>query len=127
MNAATRMRPGGAPRATARAPVRGRACMATLAALGMAALLAACAGLAPAPGNVVDSARVAAIVPGATSKAALLAALGPTQVQTFDSGFEVWNYRSVDAGQRVEVVILVGPDGVVRKLRQRKLAPDEPG
>jgi hypothetical protein len=97
-------------------------------ALAAATLLAACAGLAPPPGSVVDGARIdAAIVPGTTTKAALLAALGPTQVQAFDSGYEVWNYRSMDAGQRVEVVVLVGPDGIVRKLRRRKLGADEAG
>lgn len=102
--------------------------LATLAAaLALVGLLSACAGPAPAPGSVVDGARIdALVVPGVTDRAALLAALGPTQALSFDSGYAVWRYRTARAGVRSEVVILLGPDGVVRKLRRRDLAADEP-
>ena len=96
-------------------------------ALLLAGLLAGCASTAPAPGSVVDASRIGAlVVPGVTTRAALLAALGPTQALDFDNGYAVWRYRTAQGGQRSEVVILLGPDGVVRKLRQRDLDPSEP-
>lgn len=98
-----------------------------LATVLLAALLAACAGPAPAPGSVVDGERIdAVVVPGVSTQAALLAALGPTQALSFDNGYAVWRYRTAQGGRRSEVVILLGPDGVVRKLRRRELAPGEP-
>ena len=93
----------------------------------LAGLLAACASTSPAPGSVVEASRIGAlVVPGVTTRAALLAALGPTQALAFDNGYAVWRYRTAQAGRRSEVVILLGPDGVVRKLRQRELDPSEP-
>jgi hypothetical protein len=82
--------------------------------------LASCA-TAPAPvGTAVPAARLdAAVVPGQTTRAQMLAALGPTKFVHFDSGYEVWLYQSpADGGQFAEFVVLVDPVGVVRKARR---------
>jgi hypothetical protein len=64
------------------------------------------------------------VVPGRTTKAGLLATFGATKAVVFDSGYEAWLYQSpAPAGQFSEFVILLGPDGVVRKARQRAPAP----
>ena len=84
-------------------------------------LLAGCA-TAPAPiGTAVPEAKLdAAIVPGQTTRAQMVAALGPTKFVHFDSGYEVWLYQSPAAGGRfAEFVVLVDPAGVVRKTRRR--------
>ena len=63
-----------------------------------------------------------AVVVNKTSKADVLAALGPATVINFDSGFEVWVYRTKSrepAEAKAEFVILFAPDGVVRKTRLR--------
>ena len=63
-----------------------------------------------------------AVTVGKTSKADVLAALGPATVINFDSGFEVWVYRAKSrepAEAKAEFVILFAPDGVVRKTRLR--------
>lgn len=93
----------------------------------IAALLAACASAPPPPpGTQADAARVAAhVVPGQSTRASVLAALGPTTALRFDNGFEVWRYQVPQGANRfAEFVILFGPDGVVRKTRAR--APDPP-
>jgi hypothetical protein len=85
------------------------------------ALLAGCA-TAPAPvGTSVPAARLdAAIVPGQTTRAQMLAALGSTKFVHFDSGYEVWLYQSpATGGQFAEFVVLVDPAGVVQKTRRR--------
>lgn len=74
---------------------------------------------ASAPPPAVAQARVHA----GDTKAQVLAALGPANVLAFDSGYEVWVYRWL-AGDRsarsaTELVLLVGPDGTVRKSRVR--------
>ena len=59
---------------------------------------------------------------GKTSKADVMAALGPATVINFDSGFEVWVYRAKSrepAETKAEFVILFAPDGIVRKTRLR--------
>ena len=59
---------------------------------------------------------------GKSSKADVLAALGPATVIHFDSGYEVWVYRTKSrepAEAKAEFVILFSPDGVVRKTRLR--------
>lgn len=87
-----------------------------------AALLAGCAtGSAPPPGAQAAAERLAtAVVPGRTAKADLLAAFGPTKSVVFDSGYEVWVYQSPAGGGRfAEFVILIDPQGVVAKTRQR--------
>ena len=63
-----------------------------------------------------------ALVTGKTTKAEALAALGPAAVVAFDSGFEVWAYRSRQGRNRdanAELVVLFTPAGVVQKSRIR--------
>jgi hypothetical protein len=86
-----------------------------------AALLAGCAST-PAPlGNTVPEATLtAAVIPGQTTRAQMLAALGPTKFVHFDSGYETWLYQAPAGGGRyTEFVVLVDPSGVVRKMRRR--------
>ena len=65
------------------------------------------------------------IVPGQSSRADVSAALGPAQVGAFDSGFEVWAYRSYQSASPgakssdTELVLLFSPDGILRKTRVR--------
>lgn len=97
--------------------------MTRLAALAL--LLAGCAS-APAPvGTQAPAERLQSVLPGRTTKAELLANLGATRTVVFDSGYEAWLYQSpAGAGRFAEFVILLGPDGVVRKTRRR--APAAP-
>ena len=90
--------------------------------------LAGCAGFnAPAappfrnPALTLPSAE-ALVVPGQSTRSDVADALGPATVVTFDSGFEVWAYRTHppgDASATNELVILFGPTGTVRKTRLR--------
>jgi outer membrane protein assembly factor BamE (lipoprotein component of BamABCDE complex) len=93
--------------------------------LASLALLAGCASAPPAPGTTVSAERVAQVVPGLTTKSQLLATLGKTTAVVFDSGFEAWLY-TIPAGrdQYAEFVVLLDPQGVVSKTRQR--APAAP-
>ncbi|NML62745.1 hypothetical protein HHL21_16990 [Massilia sp. RP-1-19] len=86
-----------------------------------AVLLGACASAPPPPGTVVAPARFSqAVIAGVTTRAELLAALGNTKAIVFDSGYEAWLYLSPAGADRyTEFVVLVGPDGVVRKTRRR--------
>ncbi|MBZ2205743.1 hypothetical protein [Massilia soli] len=86
-----------------------------------ALLLAGCASAPPPPGTLVDPASIAqAVVPGVTTKAQLAAAMGSTTTIVFDSGYETWLYLSpAGSGRYTEFVVLVGPDGIVRKTRRR--------
>ncbi|MDB5790135.1 MAG: hypothetical protein JWQ80_159 [Massilia sp.] len=95
--------------------------MKTPALLLSALLLAGCATGSAPPGTQVPGERLAAtIVPGRTTKAELLAAFGTTKSVVFDSGFEVWVYQSPAGGGRfAEYVILIDPQGVVSRTRQR--------
>jgi hypothetical protein len=91
-----------------------------------ASLLAGCAST-PAPlGATVPEANItAALVPGQTTRAQMLAALGPTKFVHFDSGYETWLYQApAGSGRFTEFVVLVDPAGVVRKMRRR--APSLP-
>jgi hypothetical protein len=96
--------------------------------IGRAALLGALAlagcATAPAapPGAVVPAARIAqAVEPGVTTRAMLLARLGPTTSIRFSSGVEVWRYLTPGAaGVYGEYVIVLDPQGVVARAR---LAP----
>jgi len=58
-----------------------------------------------------------------STKAEVVAALGPGNGVAFESGWEVWVYRWLGADRSArsatELVILFGPDGVVRKTRLR--------
>jgi hypothetical protein len=98
--------------------------MKLLATAGLA-LLAGCAGTPPPPGTLAPEQRlVQTVIPGRTTKAELLAAFGPTRNLRFDSGYEVWLYQSPASGGRFsEFVILIDPQGVVSKRRQRAAAP----
>ena len=91
------------------------------AVLAAMAALSACAATAPPPATQVSAARFGqAVVPGHTSKAELLAALGPTRRVAFDSGHEVWLYvEPAGSGRYLEFVVLIGPDGMVKKTRRR--------
>ena len=62
------------------------------------------------------------VVVGKTSKADVLATLGPATMISFDSGYEVWVYRAKSRGaaeNTAEFVVLFTPDGVVKKSRLR--------
>ena len=91
-----------------------------------AALRAGCATGSAPPGTQVAAERLAAtVVPGRTTKAELLAAFGPTKSVVFDSRFEVWVYQTPAGGGRfAEYVVLIDPQGLVTKTRQR--APGAP-
>jgi hypothetical protein len=83
--------------------------------------LIGCAGTPQPPGTQVAAERLAhAVVPGHTTKSELLAAFGPTKNVVFDSGYEAWVYQSPAGGGRyAEFVVLIDPQGIVRKTRQR--------
>ena len=87
----------------------------------LALAMAGCATAPPPPGALVSPERFAqAVVPGVTTKAQLVATLGSTRAVVFDSGYEAWLYQSpAGAGRYTELVVLVGPDGIVRKTRRR--------
>lgn len=72
------------------------------------------------PGTVVPQARLEqTIQPGVTTKAALLAQLGPTTSIRFDSGYEVWRYLTPGpAGNYGEFVLVIDPRGVVARTRR---------
>lgn len=87
-----------------------------------ALLLAGCAAAPPPGATLAPEARLAAsTIPGQATRASVLAALGATRVQSFDSGYQVWMYHMARPGGRyAEFVILFGPDGVVRRTLQRE-------
>ena len=61
-----------------------------------------------------------AVVVGQSTKAEVASVLGAATVVTFDSGFEVWVYRtsaSSEAAAKAEFVILFAPSGVAKKTR----------
>ena len=108
-----------------------------LAGAALAGLIAACLGgcAAPvagplviekpessalAPGISAQAARDAVVI-GKSTRAEVAAALGPATIVRFDSGYEVWVYRTSPTGQAAaaasEFAILFAPDGVARKTR----------
>jgi len=112
--------------------------LAALLCASFAAAISGCAGPSgPPPGAAPAKAAVIApqaaqalVLPGQSTKADVEAALGRADVVRFDSGWDVWAYRW--RGQQrttrgdTELVILFGPDGVVRKTRIRPpYPPDE--
>lgn len=63
-----------------------------------------------------------AIAIGKSTKADVIAALGPAPALRFDSGFEVWVYRAKApeaSGAEAELVILFAPSGIAKKMRIR--------
>lgn len=57
------------------------------------------------------------------SAAQLRARLGPAQITSFDTGYQVWRYTyppARDGQPPAEFTILLGPDGIVRKARLRE-------
>jgi hypothetical protein len=103
------------------------------------AAMAGCAGpSAPPPGAAPAKAAVIApqaaqalVVAGKSKKADVEAALGRADTVRFDSGWDVWTYRWRGKQRTTrgdaELVILFGPDGLVRKTRIRPpYLPDEP-
>ena len=94
-------------------------------ALALAVLAGCATGTIPAGAQVPAERLAAAVVPGRTTKAELLATFGKTKAVVFDSGFEAWVYQSpAGAGRFSEFVILLDPAGVVAKTRRR--APSAP-
>ena len=62
------------------------------------------------------------VAPGRTSRQELLDRLGPAETVRFDTGYEVWVYRARgarDPRSVPELVVLIDPAGVVRKVRER--------
>jgi hypothetical protein len=96
-----------------------------LTAGALALLLSACATTPAPPGAQADAGRLAqAVVPGVSTRASVLAALGPTRSMQFDSGYQSWLYQiPLGGGAFAEYVILFGPDGIVRKTRRRDPSP----
>ena len=90
-----------------------------------AAILAGCATTAaPPPGTMAPEAKVAGIQPGVTSKAELLAQLGPTTSIRFDNGVEVWRYMLPAASAQAplgEYVVVLDARGIVAKTRRSPL------
>ena len=73
------------------------------------------------PGMSMHAAMQAVAI-GTSSKDDVMAALGPGTVVRFDSGYEVWVYRTAPSGSnaaKAELVILFDPSGTVKKTRIR--------
>ncbi|MBC7453355.1 MAG: hypothetical protein H7335_06560 [Massilia sp.] len=102
---------------------------AVIAPAALAMLLSACASAPPPPGaQASDQRPAAAAIPGQSTRASVLAALGKTHKVAFDSGYQTWLYQAPRTGGRfAEFVILFDPQGVVRMTRVREpLATDIP-
>lgn len=69
------------------------------------------------------------VVPGRSTRADVLAALGKARVIHFESGYEVWVYRgrAADAALpgKTEFIVLFAADGIARKTRLRLPAKDD--
>ncbi|WP_229503688.1 hypothetical protein [Massilia putida] len=103
-------------------------CRTLLIAMLAAGLLSGCATRAPEPGTSVAETRFdQLVVPGRTTRAELLAAFGPTKTVVFDSGMEAWLYTAPAPGEgNTELVLLLGRDGIVKKMRKRPPYPTDP-
>ena len=114
-----------------RLPRKSLVCLSLIFASGL--WLAGCAGLAESvtsgSTDVVFSNKsmsiqeaAAAVVIGKSTKADVLAALGPATIIRFDSGHEVWVYRGKPLrapATGAEFVVLFAPSGTVQKTRIR--------
>lgn len=92
-----------------------------LSALLIALVFSGCAS-PPAPtGTLVPQQKLAqSVMPGRTTKADLLRMFGKTHTVVFDSGYEAWLYQSPAGGEHFsEFVILLDPQGIVKKTRGR--------
>ena len=105
-------------------------------AAALAMTLAGCATTASAPpGTVVADAKIAQVQPGVTTRAQLLAQLGPTTSIRFDSGVEVWRYLLPPSSPSAagapaaygEYVVVLDPRGVVAKVRSSPVVYQIPG
>ncbi|MEO7493631.1 MAG: hypothetical protein ABIT83_14460 [Massilia sp.] len=92
-----------------------------LAAAGL--LSSGCATREPAPAAVVSEARLQqTVLPGQTTRAQLLAALGDGPAIRFDSGAEVRLFHVPESvGAYREFVVLLDPNGIVAKTRKGAL------
>jgi hypothetical protein len=101
----------------------------------LGAAVGGCAGPS-APQQGAELSKTAAMSPqaaqalvaaGKSTKADVEAALGKAATVPFDSGWDVWAYRWRGKQRTTrgdaELVILFGPDGVVRKTRIRPAYP----
>ncbi|WP_426192035.1 hypothetical protein [Massilia sp. DWR3-1-1] len=102
-----------------------------LLAVVVALALAGCAtSAAVPPGTVVTDSKTAQVQPGITTRAELLARLGPTTSIRFDSGTEVWRYL-LPAGPGAtashgEYVVVLDARGIVTKTRSAPLVYQVP-
>ena len=105
------------------------------ALLSCTLVLAGCAATAVGPpGAIVSEANLAhAVEPGVTTRATLLARLGPTTTLRFDNGVEVWRYLTPAAGgafgpysQYGEYVIVLDARGVVVRSRHAAIVYQPP-
>ena len=92
--------------------------------LGMvvAMVLTGCA-VTPAapPGNVVTAVKIEQVQAGITTKAELLARLGPTTSIRFENGVEVWRYllpAPAANGPFGEYVVVLDASGIVARTRR---------
>lgn len=83
-------------------------------------LLAACAAPRAPEVRTVPEAALAPHLQAGTPKAALEHAAAPERRIAFASGYEVWLYHVPAPGGAAELVVLIGPDGAVRKTRRRE-------
>jgi hypothetical protein len=97
--------------------------MKRLVALIFVAMLAACATTAPPPGTQVDEQRLVAATAVGATRAAVLAALGPTRSISFDSGAEVWLYQIPRPGGLFAEYVVLFEHGVVSRTRRREPTP----
>lgn len=106
--------------------MRSRPLRADLAALGACCLLAGCGALPLAQPDrpmfrdaALSPATAAGVLAvGRSTKPEVAARLGEADRLAFDNGDEIWAYRArpVRAGEP-ELVLLFGPEGVLRKFR----------
>lgn len=104
---------------------------ATLAAIASALVLGGCASTATAPpGTVLPVAKLAQVQTGVTTRAMLLAQLGPTTSIRFDNGVEVWRYLLAPAPGHSgygEYVLVLDANGVLREARTADVVYQIPG
>ena len=83
-------------------------------------LLAACAAPRAPEVRTVPEAALAPQLQAGAPKGELERAAAPERKMVFASGYEVWLYHVPAPGGAAEVVVLIGPDGAVRKTRRRE-------